>query len=183
MSKRIATYIATCLLSAIIGMSTGCLTFGPTLGVVSVPMPLSPTVQGKAEDEAFEKANYRKVAILDPITEGNHVALDEPSDDQVVRLLEKIRPLSGAVPGLETSQRVIKGIVKEKMVDFVDPPRFYPLVGPAQLHHVHFKCTVYFSEIANVGWPVPHTVPAQDCVEVLTIDMDHLHRVAGGTVE
>ena len=46
--------------------------------------------------------------------------------------------------------------MKEQIADYVDPPRFYPLIGPAQLHHCHYKCTVYFTEITHVGWPVPH---------------------------
>ena len=162
--------------------ATGCLTYGPTLGIASVPVPVSPYLQGGYEDAAWEKARYKRVAILDPIV-GEHVALDVPSDDQVIRQLEKIRPVSGAVPGLETTYRNIKGITKEKMADYVDPPRHFPLVGPAQLHHVHYKVTVYFEEVTNVGWPVPHTLKNQDAVEVFYIDMDHLHRVGGGHVD
>ena len=58
-----------------------------------------------------------------------------------------------------------------------DPPRHMPLVGPVQLHHAHYKCTVYFQEVTRVGWPVPHTLVDEDCQEVLYIDHDHLHMV------
>ena len=68
-------------------------------------------------------------------------------------------------------------IRKDLIADYVDPPRFYPLIGPAQLHHAHYKCTVYFTEVKRVGWPVPHTLTDEDSVEVIYIDHNHLHMV------
>ena len=59
----------------------------------------------------------------------------------------------------------------------MDPPRFYPLVGPAQLHHAQYKCTVYFTEIMKVGWPIPYTTTNEDGQEVIYIDHNHLHMV------
>ena len=161
--------------------TSGCIgVHGPGLGVASIPFPVSPFHQQGAEDHAFEKARYGKVAILPPIAEENHIALDPPSDDEVVRALEKVRPVGGSVPGLETTMRNIKGITVETIADYVDPPRQVPLVGPAQLHHAHYKCTVYFEETTQVGWPIPHQVKTEDGIEVLYIDKDHFHRVGGG---
>ncbi len=162
--------------------STGCLTFGPTLGIASIPVPISPYFQQGYEDLAWEKERYGKVAILDRIC-SECKAMDPPSDDQIVRQLEKIRPVSGAVPGLETTYRNIKGITKDLIADYIDPPRQFPLVGPAQLHHAHYKITIYFEETTNVGWPIPYTIKNQDAVEVFYIDLDHLHRVGGGNVD
>ena len=68
-------------------------------------------------------------------------------------------------------------IVKDKIADYIDPPRVYPLVGPAQLHHAHYKCTIYFTEVTRVGWPLPYTTSADDAQEVVYIDHDHLHMV------
>lgn len=170
------------LLSGLVA-STGCLTAGPTVGVASIPVPVSPYFQQEYEDLAFERERYNKVAVLPPITDSNHIALDPPSDDQVMRQLEKIRPLSGAVPGLETSYRNVKGITKELVSDFVDPPRVMPLVGPVQVHHAHYKCTVYFEETTRVGWPIPYTIENEDAIETFYIDLDHLHRVAGGEAD
>jgi hypothetical protein len=110
----------------------------------------------------------------------NHIALDPPSDDEVVRALNKIRPVDGSVPGLEVTMRNIKGITKELIQDCVDPPRVVPMVGPVQLHHAHYKCTVYFEEITQVGWPVPHQLKTTDGQETLYIDKDHFHQVGGG---
>ncbi|MDR0870305.1 MAG: hypothetical protein LBN39_05880 [Planctomycetaceae bacterium] len=170
------------LLSGLVA-STGCFATGPTLGVASIPVPVSPYFQQGYEDQAFEKERYNKVAILPPITESNHIALDPPSDDQVIRQLEKIRPVSGSIPGTETTYRNVKGITKELISDYVDPPRVMPLVGPVQVHHAHYKCTVYFEEATNVGWPIPYTIKNEDAMETFYIDLDHLHRVAGGQAD
>jgi hypothetical protein len=67
--------------------------------------------------------------------------------------------------------------VKEKIADYIDPPRFVPLIGPAQLHHAHYKCTIYFTEVTRVGWPVPHTLNDEEAVEVVYIDHNHFHMV------
>jgi len=161
--------------------TSGCVgVSGPTLGIASIPGPVSPYHQQAAEDRAFEKLRYDKVAVLPPITDANHIALDPPSDDQVIRLLEKERPVGGSVPGLETTWRNYKGITKELVTDYVDPSRFIPMVGGANLHHAHYKCTVYFEETTQVGWPVPHQVKTENGMEVLYIDKDHYHRAAGG---
>ena len=46
-------------------------------------------------------------------------------------------------------------IVCERLVDKIDPPRFFPLVGPAQLHHCHWKCTIYYTETVQSDQPFP----------------------------
>ena len=68
-------------------------------------------------------------------------------------------------------------IVKDKIADYVDPPRVVPLIGPVQLHHCHYKCTIYYSETTRVGWPIPHTLVDEDCQEVIYIDHNHFHMV------
>lgn len=171
--------LATLLLSA----ATGCLTYGPTVGVASVPAPVSVYLQDEYEKLAYEKARYEKVAILPPITDSEHIALDPPTDDHCVRTLAKIKPIAGSVPGTETTIRNINGITKELIADYVDPPRVLPLVGPVQVHHAHYKITVYYQERTNVGWPIPYTITVEDGVESFYIDKDHLHRVAGPYVD
>ena len=89
----------------------------------------------------------------------------------------EIKNVEGNWPLLYTIQVNDVRIVKEKITDYIDPPRVYPLVGPAQLHHVHYKCTVYYSEKVRVGWPIPHTLREDDASEVIYIDKDHLHMV------
>ena len=179
--KKIFTIGCFGVLALALVATSGCVGMaGPGVGLLSVPVPVSPYHQQAAEDRAFERLRYDKVAILPEITEGNHIALDPPSDDQVIRELNKVRPLAGAVPGLEVTTRNIKGITKELIADYVDEPRVVPLLGPVQLHHAHYKCTVYFEEVTHVGWPIPHQVRVENGMEVLYIDKDHFHRVGGG---
>ena len=68
-------------------------------------------------------------------------------------------------------------LARVKIADYVDPPRVVPLIGPVQLHHAHYKCTVYYSETIKVGWPIPHTTRDEDAVEVIYIDHNHFHMV------
>ncbi len=175
-------HFAVLLLVAASLMTTGCgwgwTTFGPSVGILSVPVPVSPFFQDQHEDEFWEHKRYERVPILGPLTsDGPAMALDPPSDDEVMRALERARPTEGGIPFLHSVERNNVRIVKEKIADYVDPPRVYPLLGPAQQHHAHYKCTIYFDEIARVGWPVPYTRNNEDAQEVIYIDHNHLHMV------
>ena len=113
-----------------------------------------------------------------PLTAGGPaVALDPPSDDEVMVAFEKARPIEGGLPLLHEVQRNNVRICKEKIADYVDPPRFVPMVGPAQLHHAHYKCTVYYDETVWVGWPIPYSYRDEDAVEVIYVDHNHFHMV------
>jgi hypothetical protein len=152
------------------------------IGLLSYPIPVSPYFQDQQEDKFYEHERYKRVPILGPITAGGpDVALDPPSEDEVMRALEAARPVEGGWPLLHERQRNNVRIVTELIGDYVDPPRVYPLIGPAQLHHAHYKCNVYFTEVTHVGWPLPYTTVDEDTQEVVYIDHDHLHMV--GNVE
>lgn len=158
--------------------SVGCTTQGPYLGPFFMPYPVSPYFQEQKEDEFLEHERYGRVPILPPIPPGGpHVALDPPSDDEVIRALERARPVEGGMPFLHETNRNNVRIKKEKIADYVDPPRVMPLVGPVQLHHAHYKCTVNYTEVKRIGWPFPHTLVDEETVEVVYIDHNHLHRV------
>ena len=73
-------------------------------------------------------------------------------------------------------------IVTERMVDKIDPPRFFPLIGPAQLHHCHWKCTIYYNEIIESGYPFAMKVK-NPRIQVIYIDKDHLHMYVGDDPE
>jgi len=168
------------LLAVITLSSTGCvgLSTGPSFGYASIPIPVSPYLQDKKEEEHWIKERYGRVPVLGPIKAGGPaVALDEPSDDEVMRALEQARPMKGGIPLLYETQRNNVRIVKEKIADYIDPPRFVPLLGPVQLHHAHYKCTVYFSENLKIGWPIPHTLKDEEASEVVYIDHNHFHMV------
>ncbi len=160
------------------GCGGGITEVGPGIGILSYPTPVSPWFQKKQEDQFWFHERYARAPILGPLSpDGPHIALDEPSDDQVMRVLEKARPVQGGIPLMHERSRNNVRIVKEKITDQIDPPRFYPGIGPAQLHRSHWKCMVYFTEYTRPGWPIPHTLEDREAMEVVYIDMDHLHMV------
>lgn len=174
---KLATLFSLVLLTSL--LASGCVgVVAPvaSIGVASIPVPIAPYFQHGYEELHWENLRYNKVAIMGPVSENHAIALDPPSDDQVMRALNKVRPVSGSFPFLETIHRTDVRIVKELLADYIDPPALVPLIGPAQLHHAHYKCTIYFIETVNCGWPIPHTL-VEEAQEVLYIDMDHYHRV------
>ena len=126
------------------------------MGILAYPIPVSPYFQKRKEDAFWNHERYERAPILGPITSGGEiVALDPPSDDEVMTALENARPVEGGLPLFYEVQRNNVRIVKEKIADYVDPPRFVPMLGPCQLHHAHYQCTIYFEEvkrIADEGW-------------------------------
>ncbi len=179
---RPATVFSALAMAIVVGSSTGCYTIfaemGPSIGIFSIPIPVSPYFQKDAEDKFWNKERYDRVPILGPITSGGPpIALDTPSDDEVMRALEKARPVQGGVPFLWERNRNDVRITVCKISDYVDPVRVYPLIGPAQQHHAHYKCTIYYEEVTRVGWPIPHTLRDEETQEVVYIDHNHLHMV------
>jgi hypothetical protein len=144
-------------------------------------VPVAPYFSQKVEDAYWEEERYGKVPILDPV-EGEHAPLfcmDSPSPDEVVRALPD--EVDGGVPFLAETTRNNMRMVVEPIVDRIDECRFYPLVGPAKLHHCHYKCTVFYEKTIRSNWPIPFT-HTDNVQEVVYIDHDHLIRCAGSDV-
>ena len=151
--------------------------YGPNTGV-PVPLPISPYFQDMLEDKYWMRERYERVPVLGPITSGGPpVALDPPSQDEIMRALIENRHIEGGFPFLWERQINNVRMTIEPIADYVDPPRVYPIIGPAQLHHAHYKCTIYYTEVTRVGWPVPHTLVDEDSQEVIYIDHNHFHMV------
>ena len=113
--------------------SSGCygVNYGYNLGFLGFPMPVSPYYQHKQEEKFWKQERYNRVPILGPTTSGGPtVALDPPSDDEIMHALETARPVQGGIPLLWEKQRNNVRIIKEKIADYMDPPRFYPLMVP-----------------------------------------------------
>lgn len=141
-------------------------------------IPVTPYFSQQIEDTYWEEERYKKVPILDPV-EGENAplfCLDPPSPDEVMRALPD--NTAGGVPFLAETSRNNVRIVVEPIVDRIDECRFIPQVGPARLHHCHYKCTVYYKETIRSHWPVPFTHSDQ-VEEVVYIDHDHLIRCTG----
>lgn len=180
MSNRTVLAALSTLFAALSLSSTGCigLTAGPALGPLAIPVPISPYYQKRMEDNFWNHERYDRAPILGPLVPGGpSIALDPPSDDEVVRAWERANPIQGNMPFLYEKQRNNVRIVKDKIADYVDPPRVVPLIGPVQLHHAHYKCTIYYTEVTRVGWPVPHTLVDEDSQEVIYIDHNHFHMI------
>jgi len=182
MASHSKLYMVCGLIAATLLLTAGCTTFGPQLGPLAYPIPVSPFFQDQKEDNFWERERYDRVPILPPIIAGAPPrALDEPSDDEIMRALERVHPIEGGFPFLHEVQRNNVRIVKQCMADFIGRPRVIPLIGPAQLHHSRWKCTVFYTNVTRVGWPVPYTTVDEDAREVIYIDHSHFHMA--GNVE
>lgn len=182
--KRITLLAA---LSVMLISSSGCTLAGGFIEVAwefskfweTTPLiPVTPYYSQLVEDAYHEEERYGKVPILDPV-EGENAPLfcmDPPSPDEVIRALPD--KAEGGVPFLAETKRNNVRIIVEPIVDRVDECRFFPMVGPARLHHCHYKCTVYYDKIIRSDWPVPFSHLDQT-QEVVYIDHDHLIRCAG----
>jgi len=180
MSHKMPHSVIFILLACVCLSGTGCvgLSQSNSLGPLGIPIPVSPYFQKMKEDQYWESERYDSVPVLPPILPGGpDKAMDEPTDDEIMRAFEKAKPIAGGLPLLHEIQRNNVEIVKEKIADYIDPPRVYPLIGPAQLHHAHYKCTIFYSETKRIGWPIPHTLRDEDAVEVMYIDHNHFHMV------
>jgi hypothetical protein len=124
-------------------------------------------------EEKYSFESDHRTPIMPPIREGYPPPLCEDPPDQatVLRALTKI---TRGIPYVYEEFRDDIQVVTERIVDKIDPPRFFPLVGPAQLHHCHWKCTVYYTETIESGWPFPFRT-RKPRIEVVMIDKDHLH--------
>ncbi len=112
------------------------------------------------------------VEILAPIKPGERANCDDPPDNrEIMRVLGNLD--RGVAPIYEISRDDFEFTV-EKLVDRIDPPRFFPMIGPAQLHHCHWKCTVYFTETVEISYPYPFKTKNRRS-EVVYIDKDHVH--------
>ncbi|MBI2807538.1 MAG: hypothetical protein HYX68_21365 [Planctomycetes bacterium] len=143
---------------------------------LATPVPVQPWVADQIKDR-FESRNDHKVPILPAIPPGHRAYCEDPPDQQeILRTLPKV---TRGIPYIYEEFRDEIGFTVEKLVDKVDPPRFFPLIGPAQLHHCHWKCTVYFNETLESSYPFPFRLKRRRA-EVVYIDKDHLHIVVTG---
>ncbi len=138
------------------------------------PIPVQPWMYERMNEKVC-LANENYASILAPIPPGYRPICEDPPDRQaIMRALP--RPTRG-IPYIYEEFRDDVEFTVEKLADVIDPPRFFPLIGPAQLHHCHWKCTVYYSETVESSYPFPFLCKRRR-VEVVYIDKDHLHLCA-----
>jgi hypothetical protein len=148
---------------------SGCLPF--SMGIFT-PIPVPPWVTERIEEKAGNPNDFR-TPILPPIRDGfpPPVCEDPPDEAAILRAMPQV---ARGVPYFYEEFRDNIQFVTERIVDKIDPPRFYPPLGPAQLHHCHWKCTVYYDESVESGYPFPYRI-TRPRVQVIYIDKDHLH--------
>jgi hypothetical protein len=154
-------------------LAAGC--FPPALYVASFS-PVQPWVTERLEDKYTYK-NDKRTSILPPLRDGfpPPICEDPPSEQEILRAMPRV---TRGVPFVYEEFRDDIQIVTERLVDKIDPPRFYPLVGPAQLHHCHWKCTIYYRGTEQSSYPFPVKI-VKNKVQVVYIDKDHLHLFVG----
>jgi hypothetical protein len=169
--------LRTCALLAGAALSlaslSGCYPFG--MGFAT-PIPVSPWVTERMEEKYCHKNDFR-TPVMPPIREGFPPPLceDPPDEAMVLRAMEHV---PRGMPFVFEEFRDNVEVVSERLVDKIDPPRFFPLIGPAQLHHCHWKCYVYYTETVQSGYPFPFQC-RRPRIEVVYIDKDHLHLYPG----
>jgi hypothetical protein len=157
-------------------LASGCFVSPLSMGIFT-PIPVPPWVPDRIEERILHQSDH-KTPVLAPIPPGYRPLCEDPPDRQ-----EILRTMPRVVRGIPYVYEEFRDDIEftvEKIVDKVDPPRFIPLVGPAQVHHCHWKCTIYYTETLESGWPFPFQVKRRRA-EVVYIDKDHLHLCVTGT--
>lgn len=154
-------------------LGTGC--YPLSLGVLT-PIPMQPWVADQQNEKILNRNDYR-TPVLPPIPPGYRPLCEDPPDRaEILRCMPRV---TRGVPYIYEEHRDDIEMTVEKIVDVIDPPRFFPLVGPAQLHHCHYKCTIYYTETMSSSYPFPFQTK-RPRVEVVYIDKDHLHQCVNG---
>jgi hypothetical protein len=164
------------LLGAVLVAAAGLCGCNPYTMGFATPIPIPAWVTERMEEKYCYK-NDQRTPIMPPIREGfpPPTCEDPPDEASILRAMPHVKR---GVPYFCEEFRDDVQIVTQRMVDHIDPPRFYPLVGPAQLHHCHWKCTIYYTETIESGYPFPFRCK-KPRVEVIYMDRDHLHLFAG----
>jgi hypothetical protein len=164
------------LLAGVVGAAAGLSGCNPYAMGLATPIPIPPWVTERMEEKYCYK-NDQRTPIMPPIREGfPPPACEDPPDEATI--LRAMPHVKRGVPYFCEEFRDDIQIVTQRMVDRIDPCRFYPLVGPAQLHHCHWKCTIYYTETIESGYPFPFRC-RKPRIEVVYMDRDHLHLCAG----
>jgi len=148
------------------------------LPIVSTGCLIQPWAYDRMQNR-YLHTNDHKTPILPPLRAGFPVPRceDPPSDQEVMRVFNE-RRIRGVPYVYEEFQDDLT-IVKNLVVDKIDPPRFFPLVGMAQLHRCHWECAIYYNDLVQSSFPYPAYIGKKRKVEVVLIDKDHLHLYVG----
>ncbi len=142
----------------------------------SMAWPILPSQQQRLEED-LKREKRDRVPVLDPIP-GDYapgMCLDPPSEEEVWNKVSKFK--NGCPPFYETQRNNVR-IVTEKIGEKVDPVKIFPLAGPCNLVHCHYKSTIWYDESYWSDYPIPFN-HIDHRVEVVYIDKDHPRRAGG----
>jgi RNA polymerase sigma factor (sigma-70 family) len=170
--------LAVAAVSVVVTVGSGALLLGPPAATATATQtparPAEPTIDElRRENERLrrEVAHLKKLLSVQEKAVALRPDDDPPTDAEILRVMPKA---AGAPPGFRDN--IV--IVKEKLIDRLDPPRELPLVGPARLRHRHWQCTVYYTETEERPGQGRVVTPR---VQVVYLDQDMLVRAAEGT--
>jgi hypothetical protein len=129
-------------------------------------------------EEKYTHKNDFRTPLVPPILPGSPPPLceDAPDEARILRAWPRVRGL----PYIYEEKRDNVQITTELLVDKIDPPKFFPIVGMAQVHHCHWKVTIYYDETLESSYPFPFRC-VRPRVQVLYMDLDHLHQYVGAS--
>jgi hypothetical protein len=159
--------------AGLVGAGAGC---NPLSMGFLTPVPVPPWVTERMEQK-YTHNKDGKAPIMPPLRAGypDPICEDAPTDQEVLRAMPRV---PRGTPYIYETFRDDIVIVKNRLVDKIDPPRFFPLVGMAQLHHCHWECVIYYTETVQSDYPFPVKVK-KPRTQVIYIDKDHLHLYVG----
>ena len=98
--------------------------------------------------------NDYRTPIMPPIPPGFPPPLcEDPPDEAMV--LRAMPHVARGVPYVYEEFRDDIQVVSERIVDRIDPAAVLPAGRAAQMHHCHWKCTIYYTETFESGYPFP----------------------------
>jgi hypothetical protein len=141
---------------------------------IFTPIPVQPWVAERM-DEMYCHPQDFQTPILPPIPPGYKPLCEDPPDQAAI--LRAMPHVTRGIPYIYEEFRDNVEFAIERLVDHIDPPRFFPLVGPAQLHHCHWKVTIFYDETIESSYPFPVQCKKHR-QQIMYIDKDHLHQYA-----
>ena len=137
---------------------------------VVVTRPSDGTVKFRMADESF----FTAVAV-----DGTCPSIGPPEPIAVFRSLEYQRGLKpGTLSSIYETNKSSVRVVVEPVYQKQLPVRYYPTIGPASLHLLRHRCTVYFTVTSGVEWPLKKD-GTPELETTFYMDSDHLHPMDG----
>ncbi|MFT5328494.1 MAG: hypothetical protein ACI8P0_006407, partial [Planctomycetaceae bacterium] len=137
---------------------------------VVVTRPSDGTVKFRMADESF----FTAVAV-----DGTCPSIGPPEPIAVFRSLEYQRGLKpGTLSSIYETNKSSVRVVVEPVYQKQLPVRYYPTIGPASLHLLRHRCTVYFTVTPGVEWPLKKD-GTPELETTFYMDSDHLHPMDG----